>query len=744
MDFTKFTVKSKEAIQKAREIAQSRINSSIETSHIFKGIMNVDDNIAPYILKKMNIDIDLLMKIVNSIIKVYPKDVLGNEHLSMYTEKALQRSIIYSVEYGDEFVSIEHIILGILKGEDVLSKEFAKSGITEEGLKSAIDDLRKGVKIKNQEMSGGINAISKYTRNLNDLVKAGKLDPIIGRDAEINRILQILSRRTKNNPLIIGESGVGKTCVGFGIAQHIVNGSVPDELKTKQIYSLDLTNIVSGAKYKGEFEERLKGVFNEVVASNGEIILFIDEIHNLIGTNGGEGSMDGADILKPILSRGEMLVIGATTTKEYHKYFEQDKSFERRFQTITIEEPNVSDAIDILMGLKSKYETFHKVSIKDEAIVAAVELSKRYISNRFLPDKAIDVLDEASSKMKLDTTNKEKVVEADMIAQVVSDVTGIPVNKLKASEKERLVNLEKELHKRVIGQNEAIKAVSNAIRRSRTGLQDPKKPIGSFICLGPTGTGKTELGKALAEFLFNDENSMVRIDMSEYQEKSSVSRLIGSPPGYVGYEEGGQLTDAVKKKPYSVVLLDEIEKSHPDVFNTLLQVLDDGRLTDSKGYVVDFKNTIIVMTSNLGSSIIQTNMQGMTDETRDEVIKKTREEVIAMLRRVIRPELLNRIDETIVFQPLTKSEILEIVKIQFNGIVKMLKGNGIKITASEEALKIIAEWGYDPQFGARPVKRVIQEKVINVLSGLMLEDKVVRDGEIFIDVKDKELIFNNK
>lgn len=744
MDFTKFTVKAKTAIQKAREIAQVKGHKSIETSHILKGIMLVDDNVAPYILKKMNVDVDLLMKIVDNIIKYYPRDLISREHLSPYTNQALDRAITYSLEYGDEFVSIEHILMGILGGTDVLAKEFVKEGITIEGIKSGLEDLRKGAKITSPEADIAINATNKYTRNLNELVKAGKLDPVIGRDDEIKRILQILSRRTKNNPLIIGESGVGKTAVALGIAHKIVSGDVPDSLKTKQIYSLDLTNIVSGAKYKGEFEERLKGVFNEIIASNGEIILFIDEIHNLIGTNGGEGSMDGADILKPILSRGEMLVIGATTTKEYHKYFEQDKSFERRFQTVTIEEPTVDEAIAILMGLKGKYETFHNVTIKDEAVVAAVELSKRYISNRFLPDKAIDILDEASSKLKLDAEAKEKVVDADQIAIVVSDVSQIPVNKLKGSEKERLVNLEKELHKRVIGQNEAIKAVSDAIRRSRTGLQDPKKPIGSFIFLGTTGVGKTELAKALAEFLFNDENSMVRIDMSEYQDKSSASKLIGSAPGYVGYDEGGQLTEAVKRKPYSVVLLDEIEKSHPDVFNTLLQVLDDGRLTDNKGYLVDFKNTIIVMTSNLGSNIIQSNMQGMTDETRNDVIKKTKEEVIAMLRRTIRPELLNRIDETIVFQPLTKSEILDIVKMQFNGIMKMLKKNGIDMTASEESLKQIAEWGYDPQFGARPVKRVIQEKVINVLSGLMLEDKVMKDNAIFVDVKDGQLLFINK
>ena len=570
------------------------------------------------------------------------------------------------------------------------------------------------------------------------VVKIDKLNKNITYD------LEVLDDRHQYYSNDIISHNTGKTAVALGIAHKIVSGDVPDSLKTKQIYSLDLTNIVSGAKYKGEFEERLKGVFNEIIASNGEIILFIDEIHNLIGTNGGEGSMDGADILKPILSRGEMLVIGATTTKEYHKYFEQDKSFERRFQTVTIEEPTVEEAIAILIGLKGKYETFHNVTIKDEAVVAAVELSKRYISNRFLPDKAIDILDEASSKLKLDAGVKEKVVDADQIAIVVSEVSQIPVNKLKGSEKERLVNLEKELHKRVIGQNEAIKAVSDAIRRSRTGLQDPKKPIGSFIFLGTTGVGKTELAKALAEFLFNDENSMVRIDMSEYMDKSSASKLIGSAPGYVGYDEGGQLTEAVKRKPYSVVLLDEIEKSHPDVFNTLLQVLDDGRLTDNKGYLVDFKNTIIVMTSNLGSSIIQSNMQGMTDETRDEVIKKTKDEVIAMLRRTIRPELLNRIDETIVFQPLTKSEILDIVKMQFNGIKKMLKKNGVDMTASDEALKQIAEWGYDPQFGARPVKRVIQEKVINVLSGLMLEDKVSKDNAIFIDVKDGQLLFINK
>lgn len=743
MDFTNFTVKAKAAIQKAREIAESRGHSAIETSHILKAILNVDENIAPFIFKRLDVDIYLIIKIVDNIIKYYPKDPIGKEHLSGYSNDALEKAVIYSADYGDQFVSIEHIILGIVNGKDVLAKQFEKEGLTDAKVRSAIDELRNGTKIETPDSDSQVNSLGSFAKNLNELAKNGKLDPVIGRDNEIKRIFQIISRRSKNNPVIIGESGVGKTAVAYGLAHRIVSGNVPDGLKNKKIYSLDMTNIVSGAKYKGEFEERLKGVFNEIIKSNGEIILFIDDIHNLIETNGGQGSMNTADILKPILERGEMQIVGATNTKLYQKHFESDKSLERMFQPVVVEEPTVTEAIAIINGLKNKFETFHGIKIKDEAITASVELSKRYISNRFLPDKAIDVIDEASSKLKLENS-QVKEVDEDQVATIVSEWTGIPVNKMKVSEKERLTNLEKELHKRVIGQNEAIKAVSNAIRRSRAGLQDPNKPIGSFIFLGTTGVGKTELAKALAEFLFNDQNSMIRIDMSEYQDKSSASKLIGSAPGYVGYEEGGQLTEAVKRKPYSVVLLDEIEKSHPDVFNTLLQVLDDGRLTDNKGNLVDFKNTIIVMTSNLGSSIIQSNMEGMTDKNRDEVIKKTKDDVIAMLRRTVRPELLNRIDETIVFQPLTKDEILSIVRMQFEGIKKMLKKNGVTLSATEDAMKQIADWGYDPQFGARPVKRVIQERVINVLSGLILTDKVMKDNEIVIDVKDKELVFNNK
>lgn len=743
MDFTNFTVKAKAAIQKAREIAESRGHSAIETAHILKGITIVDETVAPFIFKRLDSDIFLIMKIVDNIIHYYPRDLIGKEHLSTHSNDALERAQTYSAEYGDQYVSIEHIILGIVNGKDVLARQFEKEGVTDSKIRKAIDELRKGVKIDSPEADTVANSLGNFAKNLNELAKSGKLDPVIGRDDEIKRIFQIISRRSKNNPVIIGESGVGKTAVAYGLAHRIVSGNVPDGLKNKKIYSLDMTNIVSGAKFKGEFEERLKGVLNEIIKSNGEIILFIDDIHNLIETNGGQGSMNTADILKPILERGEMLIIGATNTKLYQKYFESDKSLERMFQPVLVEEPTIEEAIAIINGLKNKFETFHSVKIKDEAVTAAVELSKRYISNRFLPDKAIDLIDEASSKLKLEKVDVKEVCE-DQIATIVSEWTGIPVNKMKVSERERLVNLEKELHKRVIGQNEAIKAVSDAIRRSRAGLQDPNKPIGSFIFLGTTGVGKTELAKALAEFLFNDQNSMIRIDMSEYQDKSSASKLIGSAPGYVGYEEGGQLTEAVKRKPYSVVLLDEIEKSHPDVFNTLLQVLDDGRLTDNKGNLVNFKNTIIVMTSNLGSSIIQSNMQGMTDENRGEVIKKTKEDVIAMLRRTIRPELLNRIDETIVFQPLTKDEILSIVRMQFEGIKKMLKKNGITLSATEDAMKQISEWGYDPQFGARPVKRVIQERVINVLSTLMLEDKVNKEKEIVIDIKDKELTFNNK
>ncbi|ABS56121.1 ATPase AAA-2 domain protein [Methanoregula boonei 6A8] len=862
MNFNNFTIKSQEAVSKAIELATAKKNPSVETSHLLKGMLLVDENVIPYLLKKLNVDLNGFTPALDRIIDAYPEVTGGDQHLSSDATKALQKATALSQESGDEFVSLEQILLGILSVDNSTSRLLKENGVKEKDLKTAIGQLRKGETVNNQNAEETYNALEKYARNLNDLARKGKLDPVIGRDEEIRRVLQILSRRTKNNPILIGEPGVGKTAIAEGIAHRIIDEDVPDNLKTKQIFSLDMGALIAGAKFKGEFEERLKSVVKEVTSSDGEIILFIDEIHTLVGAGGGEGAMDAANILKPALSRGELHVIGATTLKEYQKYFEKDKALERRFQPVMVNEPDMQDAISILRGIKEKYETHHHVRIKDEAIIAAVELSQRYISDRFLPDKAIDLIDEAASKLRLEINSKpeelEKIerkihqleiereaikrekdqqklkalneeignlteernrlnakwrsekelveqiqsrkteiedlkfeaeraerngdlgkvaeirygripdneksmvalkekltvlqkdsalvneeVDAEEIAEVVSRWTGIPVSRMLQSEREKLLSLEAELHKRVVGQDEAIAAVSNAIRRSRAGLQDTKRPIGSFIFLGTTGVGKTELAKALAEFLFNNENSMVRIDMSEYQERHTVSRLIGAPPGYVGYEESGQLTEAVRRKPYSVVLLDEIEKAHPDVFNILLQVLDDGRLTDNKGRTVDFKNTIIIMTSNIGSHLIQENMEKATEKDRDELFERTREQVFDLLKKTIRPEFLNRIDEIIMFKPLTEDEIRTVVEIQLEGVQKMLEKSDVRLTATKKAIRFIAALGFDPQFGARPIKRVIQKNLLNELSKMILEGKVQKDKEIVVDEKGGKLVFGN-
>ncbi len=862
MNFNNFTIKSQEAVQKAMEIAAAQQNQAIETSHLLKGMLLVDENVIPYLLKKLNVNLDVFTPALDRILDSYPKVSGGDQYLSNDATKALQKATALSQESRDEFVSLEHLLLGILSVNNSTSRLLKENGVTEKDLKTAIRELRKGETVKSQNAEETYNALNKYARNLNDLARTGKLDPVIGRDEEIRRVLQILSRRTKNNPILIGEPGVGKTAIAEGLAHRIIDGDVPDNLKTKQLYALDMGAVIAGAKFKGEFEERLKSVVREVISAEGEIILFIDEIHTLVGAGASEGAMDAANILKPALSRGELHVIGATTLKEYQKYFEKDKALERRFQPVMVNEPDTLDAISILRGIKERYETHHHVRIKDEAIIAAVELSQRYISDRFLPDKAIDLIDEAASKLRLEINSvpvelemierrirqleiereaikrekdqeklkilneeignlteernrlkakwqsekdlveqiqsrkneienlkfedegalrsgdlekvakirykdipeiekkieglKEKLtvlqkdsamvneeVDAEEIAEVVSRWTGIPVSRMLQSEKQKLLSLEAELHKRVVGQDEAIGAVSDAIRRSRAGLQDTKRPIGSFIFLGTTGVGKTELAKALAEFLFNNENSMVRIDMSEYQERHTVSRLIGAPPGYVGYEESGQLTEAVRRKPYSVVLLDEIEKAHPDVFNILLQVLDDGRLTDNKGRTVDFKNTIIIMTSNIGSHIIQENLENVTDQNRDEVFDRTRHQVFELLKKTIRPEFLNRIDEIIMFKPLTKDEILTVVELQLGIIQKMLGKNDIRLRATKKAIQFIATRGFDPQFGARPIKRVIQKNLLNELSKMILEGKVNKDKEIVVDEEEGKLIFRN-
>ncbi|MDD4553691.1 MAG: ATP-dependent chaperone ClpB [Bacteroidales bacterium] len=863
MNYNQFTIKSQEAIQKAGEIANAFQNQSVENLHLLKGILSVDENVVPYLLKKNNVSVEKVLSATEQKLYALPKVSGGEQFLSNDTTRALQKATDYSKAMKDEFVSLEHLLLGILSVNDQASQILKDQGVTENDLKTAIRQLRQGSTVKSQTAEETYHALSKYARNLNDLARDGKLDPVIGRDEEIRRILQILSRRTKNNPILIGEPGVGKTAIAEGLAHRIIDGDVPENLKSKQIYSLDMGALIAGAKYKGEFEERLKSVVKEVIGSDGEIILFIDEIHTLVGAGASEGAMDAANILKPALARGDLRAIGATTLKEYQRYFEKDKALERRFQQVMVLEPDTLDAISILRGLKERYETHHQVRIKDEAIIAAVELSQRYISERFLPDKAIDLIDEAASKLRLeinslpedlekierrlrqmeiereaikrendgerltalnneianlkeeqkslrakwksekelvdkiqnrkneienlkleaeqanragnlgkvaeirygkipqaekdiqnfksqlsaiqkDTPMVNEEVGAEEIADIVSKWTGIPVSRMLQSERQKLLELEKELHSRVVGQNEAITAVADAIRRSRAGLQDAKRPVGSFIFLGTTGVGKTELAKALAEFLFNDENNMIRIDMSEYQERHTVSRLIGAPPGYVGYEESGQLTEAVRRKPYAVVLLDEIEKAHPDVFNILLQVLDDGRLTDNKGRTVDFKNTIIIMTSNIGSLIIQENLEKVTDSNRDHIINITKEAVFDLLKKSIRPEFLNRVDEIIMFQPLTKEEIYQIVELQLQIIRRMLSKNDISLNATPEAVRLIADQGFDPQYGARPIKRLIQKQVLNELSRMILSGKVDRNMDIEIDAEGHNLVFRNR
>jgi len=862
MNFNNFTIKAQEAIQKAQEIAESCRNQPVENIHLMKGLLMVDDNVIPYLLKKLNVNVEIFSRALDKMVASLPVVTGGEQYLSSEATRSLQHAISRSKEMKDEFVSIEHVLMGLLSAGDAASRLLKDNGVTESNLKTAIGQLRQGNSVNSQHAEETWQALDKYARNLNDLARSGKLDPVIGRDEEIRRILQIITRRTKNNPILIGEPGTGKTAIAEGIAHRIIDGDVPENLKSKQIYSLDMGSLIAGAKYKGEFEERLKSVVKEVMQSNGEIILFIDEIHTLVGAGASEGAMDAANILKPALARGDLRAIGATTLKEYQKYFEKDKALERRFQPVMVNEPDRDDAISILRGLKERYETHHQVRIKDEAIIAAVELSQRYITDRFLPDKAIDLIDEAASKLRMEINSlpeelekadrkirqleiereaikrenddhrlkqlteeianlkedqkdlrakwrseKELVdqiqsrknvieslkLEADQanrggdlgkvaeirygripqtenemkqiteklasiqkdspmvneevgseeIAEIVSRWTGIPVTRMLQSERQKLLSLEAGLHKRVVGQEEAIGAIADAIRRSRAGLQDAKRPIGSFIFLGTTGVGKTELAKALAETLFNSENSIVRIDMSEYQERHTVSRLIGAPPGYVGYEESGQLTEAVRRKPYAVVLFDEIEKAHPDVFNILLQVLDDGRLTDNKGRTVDFKNTLIIMTSNIGSHIIQENLQNVNDKNREELIGKTRDQVLELLKKSIRPEFLNRIDEIIMFQPLTRKEITRVVELQLGLVQKSLESNGITLSVTPGAIEWIASLGYDPQYGARPIKRVIQKQVLNEISKLILSGSVDRDAEIMIEEEKGALIFKN-
>ncbi len=863
MDFSKFTLKAQEVIQRAQQIVLQNGQQVIENAHLLKGILEVDENVTPFLLKKLNVNLPVFEQAMDRILQGYPKVTGGQLTLSMEANTTLNKAQNFMREFNDEFVSIEHLLLALTEGKDNASQLLRDNGVSSKELKKAVEQLRKGQRVTSNTQEETYNSLEKYAKNLNKLAADGKLDPVIGRDEEIRRVMQILSRRTKNNPIIIGEPGTGKTAIAEGIAHRIINGDVPENLKSKQIYSLDMAALIAGAKYKGEFEERLKSVVNEVQKSEGEIILFIDEIHTLVGAGGGEGAMDAANILKPALARGELRAIGATTLNEYQKYFEKDKALERRFQKVMIDEPDRDAAISILRGLKEKYENHHKVQIKDDAIIAAVELSQRYITDRFLPDKAIDLIDEAAAKLRmeinskpqeldeierkimqleiereaikrenntarLDDLNKDiadlsesrnslaakwqaekdvvegiqsakkeienlklqaeqaeregnyglvaeiryarikeqedkiedgrhklqelqanskmvkEEVDPEEIADVVSRWTGVPVTRLVESEKAKLLRLEDELAKRVVGQHEAIVALSDAVRRSRAGLADEKKPIGSFIFLGTTGVGKTELAKALSDFLFNDENAMTRIDMSEYQERHSVSRLVGAPPGYVGYDEGGQLTEAVRRKPYSVVLLDEIEKAHPDVFNILLQVLDDGRMTDSKGRLVNFKNTIIIMTSNLGSQIIQDNYEKAKDPDDYELFEKTKDEVMTVLKGSLRPEFLNRIDEIIMFTPLNKNQIVDIVKMQLHLLGERLEKADITLVVTPDAMNYLADKGYDPQFGARPVKRVIQKQVMNELSKYILSGDIDKTEPVVLDVFDGQIVFRKK
>ena len=862
MNFQNFTIKSQEVVQKAVQIAQSNQNQVLEPVHLLKAVMSDDDSVVKFVFQKLDVAATMIERSLDEQLSRLPKVSGGEPYLSSDSNKVFEKANAFATENGDQYVTVEAILVGLLSVNSPASKILKDAGATEDDLKMAINELRQGRKATGQSAEEQYNALKKYAINLCERAQQGKLDPVIGRDDEIRRVLQILSRRTKNNPILIGEPGTGKTAIVEGLAQRIVRGDVPENLRQKQVYSLDMGALIAGAKYQGEFEERLKAVINEITSSNGEIILFIDEIHTLVGAGKSGGAMDAANILKPALARGELRSIGATTLDEYQKYFEQDKALERRFQVVMVDEPDEESAIAILRGLKEKYENHHKVRIKDDAIIAAVQLSQRYISDRFLPDKAIDLVDEAAAKLRIEmdsvpeeldeTTRKiaqleieraaikrdgdaqhvaqvekeiaelkdkendykakwksekelinriqqnkidieqlnfeaeraerdgdyarvaeiryslikqkgddnkaiqeqlksmqgetamiKEEVDSDDIADVVSRWTGIPVSRMLQSEKDKLLHLEEELHKRVVGQNEAISAISDAVRRSRAGLNDPRKPIGSFIFLGTTGVGKTELAKALADYMFNDENMMTRIDMSEYQEKFSVSRLIGPPPGYVGYDEGGQLTEAVRRKPYSVVLFDEIEKAHPDVFNILLQVLDDGRLTDNKGRTVNFKNTIIIMTSNLGSQIIRERFEHLNAQNRAEVIEKTQNEVFNLLKAQMRPEFLNRIDEIIMFTPLDENEIAQIVRLQVSAVAKMLSKNGITLEATDAAVAFLAKAGYDPEFGARPVKRVIQNMVLNKLSKDIIAQNIDREKPIVIDCIGDELVFRN-
>ena len=862
MNLNNLTIKSQEALQHAFQVAQGNNQQAIETGHILKGLFSEAENVVQYLMKKLGVNTSLMLLALDKIIESYPRVTGGEPYLSNTSNRALQKALALAQEMGDQFVSVEHILLALLDSGDEVARMLKDSGAAKDDLIKAIADLRKGSKVDSQTAEERFDSLNRYAINLNERARSGKLDPVIGRDDEIRRILQILSRRTKNNPILIGEPGTGKTAIAEGLAHRIVRGDVPENLKSKQVFSLDMGALIAGAKYKGEFEERLKAVINEVVKSNEEVILFIDEIHTLVGAGKSEGAMDAANILKPALARGELRAIGATTLSEYQKYFEKDKALERRFQVVHVDEPDTLDAISILRGLKERYENHHKVRIRDEAIIASVELSQRYISDRFLPDKAIDLMDEAAAKLRLEVDSvpeeldviernikqleiereaikrendtkklaqlKEEItklkeegsrirekwssekalidniqqakieieklkfeadkaeregnygkvaeirygkiknyedninsyqtalaelqgtdalikeeVDSDDIADVVSRWTGIPVSKMLQSERDKLLHLEEELHKRVIGQEEAIEAVADAVRRSRAGLQDPKRPIGSFIFLGTTGVGKTELAKALAEYLFDNENMLTRIDMSEYQEKFSVTRLIGSPPGYVGYDEGGQLTEAVRMKPYSVVLFDEIEKAHPDVFNVLLQVLDDGRLTDNKGRTVNFKNTIIIMTSNIGSSLIRENFEKITAENHDALFEQTKNQIFELLKQTIRPEFLNRVDELIMFTPLNRKQIEDIVKLQLAGIQKLLAENNIHLEIREDALKLIATAGFDPQFGARPVKRAIQKLLLNDLSKAILAGTIQQNSTIYVETDNGVLKFRN-
>jgi ATP-dependent Clp protease ATP-binding subunit ClpB len=861
MNFNKFTIKSQEAVQKAQQIVQELGQQEIKNGHILKGIFEVDENVIPFILNKLGVTISIFKKTLDTIVQSFSKVEGGELMFSIESSKMLIETQNIAKKMNDEYVSIEHLLLGILNSKGDATQLLKDNGVNEKDLKAAIEELRKGENVTSQSAEENYNSLNKYAKNLNQLARDGKLDPVIGRDEEIRRILQILTRRTKNNPILVGEPGTGKTAIAEGLAHRIIRGDVPENLKSKVVYSLDMGALIAGAKFKGEFEERLKSVIKELTSSEGDIVLFIDEIHTLIGAGGGQGAMDAANILKPALARGELRAIGATTLDEYQKYFENDKALERRFQKIIVNEPDTESAISILRGIKDKYEAHHKVRIKDDAIIAAVELSQRYITNRFLPDKAIDLIDEAASKLRMEINSKPeeldvldrkimqleieieaikrekdetklKALRADLanikeerneinakwvsekevvdkiqvskkaiesyrldaeqaeregnyglvaelrygkikdeeenlvkfqqemeskkgehlikeevtsedIAEIVAKWTGIPVQKMLQGEREKLLKLEDELHKKVIGQEEAIQAVSDAVRRSRAGLQDTKKPIGTFLFLGSTGVGKTELAKALATYMFDDENALTRIDMSEYQERHSVSRLIGAPPGYVGYDEGGQLTEAVRRKPYSIVLLDEIEKAHPDTFNILLQVLDEGRLTDNKGRVADFKNTIIIMTSNIGAHIIQERFENIDMSKRDSITENTKIEVVELLKHTVRPEFLNRIDEIIMFTPLNKAEIKQIVNLQLKGVSKMLANKNIVFDATEEAITALGEKGYDPQFGARPVKRVIQREILNELSKEILAGKITADSSILLDAFDGKFVFRN-